>query len=70
MEAVETVVELVELGLEFESCGFEVGLIRFVLSEGQYLYCKVNHQHVPMSCEAVDWTKVSRLKIIHIGGDL
>ncbi len=70
LEAVETVAELVEMGLEFEDYGMKVGLIRFGLSEERYLYCEVNHQHVPMSGEAVDWTKVSRLKIIHIGGDL
>ncbi|MDI1260830.1 hypothetical protein [Aquabacterium sp.] len=70
LEAVETVAELVEMGLEFESCGLKVGLIRFGLSERQYLYCEVNHQNVPMSGEAVDWAKVSRLKVIHIGGNL
>lgn len=70
LEAVETVAELVEMGLEFESCGVKVGLIRFELSEGQHLYCEVNHQHVPMSGEAVDWARVSRLKVIHIGGSL
>jgi hypothetical protein len=70
LEAVETVAELIEMGLDFESLGSRVGLIRFELSEGRYLYCEVNHQHVPMSGEAVDWTKVSRLKIIHIGGEL
>lgn len=70
MEAVETVVELLEIGLEFESWGVQVGTIRFGLSEGQYLYCQVNHQNVPMNGNTVDWTKVSRLKIIHIGGDI
>lgn len=70
LEAVETVAELVEMGLDFENCGSKVGLIRFGLSEGRHLYCEVNHQHVPMSGETVDWTKVSRLKVIHIGGDL
>lgn len=70
LEAVETVAELVEMGLELENCGLKVGLIRFELSEGRHLYCEVNHQHVPMSGEAIDWSKVSRLKVIHIGGDL
>ena len=70
LEAAETVAELVEMGLDFENCGSKVGLIRFGLSEGRHLYCEVNHQHVPMSGEAVDWSKVSRLKVIHIGGDL
>lgn len=70
LEAVETVAELMEIGLEFENCGLTVGLIRFELGEGRHLYCEVNHQHVPMNGEAVDWAKVSRLKVIHIGGDL
>jgi len=70
LEAVEAVAELVEMGLEFESCGSKLGLIRFGLSEGRHLYCEVNHQHVPMSGETVDWAKVSRLKVIHIGGEL
>lgn len=70
LEAVETVAELMEMGLEFESCESRVGLIRFGLSEGRYLYCEVNHQHVPVSGEAVDWAQVSRLKVIYIGGDL
>jgi len=70
LEAVETVAELLGMGLDFESCGSKVGLIRFGLSEGRHLYCEVNHQVVPMSGEAVDWTKVTRLKVIHIGGDL
>lgn len=70
LEAVETVAELVEIGLEYETCGLKVGLIRFELSEELHLYCEVNHQNVPMSGEAVDWAKVSRLKVIHIGGDL
>lgn len=70
LEAAETVAELVDMGLEFETCGLKVGLIRFGLSEGRYLYCEVNHQNVPMSGETVDWAKVSRLKVIHIGDNL
>lgn len=70
LEAVETVAELMELGLEFENCGLKLGLIRFRLGDGRHLYCEVNHQHVPMSGETVDWANVSRLKVIHIGGDL
>ncbi len=70
LEAVESVAELMEMGLEFENCGLKVGLIRFELSEGRYLYCEVNHQQVPMTGETVDWAKVFRLKIVHIGGDL
>jgi len=70
LEAVETVAELLEMGLDFEDCGLKVGLIRFGLGEGRHLYCEVNHQHVPMNGETVDWAKVSRLKVVHIGGDL
>ncbi len=70
LEAADTVAELMEIGLEFERCESKKGLIRFGLGEGQHLYCEVNHQHTPMSGEAVDWTKVSRLKVVHIGGDL
>lgn len=70
LEAVETVAELTEMGLEFENYGSKVGLIRFGLSEGRHLYCEANHQHLPMNGESVDWAKVSRLKVIHIGGDL
>lgn len=70
LEAVETVAELVEIGLEFESCGSKMGLIRFRLCERQHLYCEVNHQHIPISGEVVDWTKVSRLKVVRIGSDL
>lgn len=70
LEAVETVAELTEVGLEFENCGSTVGLLRFGLSEGQHLYCEVNHQHIPMSGETIDWAKVSRLKVVHIGAHL
>lgn len=70
LEAVETVAELAEIGLEFEDCEQKVGLIRFDLSEGQHLYCQVNHHHVPMNGEAVDWAKVTRLKVVQIGGNL
>lgn len=70
LEAVESISELVEMGLEFEDCGSRVGVIRFLLSEGRHLYCEVNHHNVPMNGEAVDWAKVTRLKVIHIGGDL
>ena len=70
LEAVETVAELTEMGLEFEHCGSKVGLIRFGLSNEQHLFCEVNHHHVPMSGEAIDWAKVTRLKVVHIGGDL
>ncbi|WP_158443097.1 hypothetical protein [Rubrivivax gelatinosus] len=70
LEAAETVAEVVEMGLEIENCDQEVGLIRFHLSEGQHLYCEVNHHQVPINGEAVDWARVTRLKVIHIGGGL
>ncbi len=70
LEAVETVAELIEIGLDFENGRSKVGLIRFGLSEGRHLYCEVNHQHIPMIGEAVDWAKVTRLKVIHIGGEM
>jgi hypothetical protein len=70
MEAVETAAELLEMRLEFEDCGSKVGLIRFGLSEGLHLYCEVNHRHVPMNGETVDWANVTRLKVVHIGADL
>lgn len=70
LEAVETVAELLDMTLGFEVCEAVFGRIRVLLSEGQYLYCEVNHQHVPTSEEKVNWALVSRLKIIHIGGSL
>lgn len=70
LEAVETVAELIDVGLEFENCDLKLGRIRFELSDERYLYCEVNHQSVPMNGESVNWNKVCRLKIIHIGGDL
>ncbi|MBS0428810.1 MAG: hypothetical protein JSR41_16145 [Proteobacteria bacterium] len=70
LEAVETLGELAEVGLSFEICGSKVGLIRFDLSDGLYLYCEANHHHVPMNGAVVDWSKVTRLKVIQIGGDL
>lgn len=70
LEAVETVAELSEIGLEFERYGDKLGSIRFGLGGGRHLYCDVNHHHMPMNGEAVDWTKVTRLKVIQIGGEL
>lgn len=70
LEAVETVAELLEIGLDFQNCGSKVSLIRFDLSEGIHLYCEVNHHHVPMNGESVDWAKVTRLKVVHVGGEL
>ena len=70
LEAVETVAELLAMTLGFEVCEGVFGRIRVLLSEEQYLYCEVNHQHVPTSEGQVNWALVSRLKIIHIGGSL
>lgn len=70
LEAVETVAELMEMGLDFESCASTVGLIRFSLSKGRHICCQVNHHHVPMNGEVVDWARVTRLKVLHIGGSL
>lgn len=67
LEAVETVAELLELGLDFESCAQKIGLVRFPLSDGIYLYCEVNHRTVPVNGQRVDWTKVMRLKVTSIG---
>lgn len=70
LEACESVAEVVEVGLDFDDCEAKVGLIRFKLSEDMHFYCEVNHRHVPMNGEAVDWAKVTRLKVVHIGGGL
>lgn len=67
LEAVETVAELSEVGLAFESCTQKIGMLRFPLSDGLYLYCEVNHQNVPRNGEQVDWAKVMRLKVTSIG---
>lgn len=67
LEAVDTMAELSDMGLNFESCIHKLGLVRFPLSDGLYLYCEVNHRSVPMNGEQVDWTKVMRLKITSIG---
>lgn len=68
MNAVETVAELFEIGLGIENCTQEQGImLRFQLSEELSLYCNANHQSVPMNGETIDWTKVTRLKLIRIG---
>jgi hypothetical protein len=69
LEAVETAAELLEMGLDCEDCASRLGLIRFRLDAGLYLYCEVNHRHVHMSGEQVDWTKVTRLKVVEIRSD-
>lgn len=66
LEAVETAAELLEIGLGFEDCARKLGLVRFHLNDGLYLYCEVNHRNVPMSGRQVDWTKVTRLKVVDI----
>lgn len=70
LEAVDTAAELPHIGLDFEHCGSRVGLIRFELGTGLHLYCEVNHHHVPLQGDAVDWAMVTRLKVVHIGGNL
>lgn len=67
MDAVDTVGELFELDLEIENCAQEHGMLRFLLSDGLYLYCEVNHQSVPMAGELVDWGQVMRLKVARFG---
>lgn len=67
MDAVETVGELFDSGLEIENCAREHGMLRCHLSEGLYLYCEVNHQNVPMKGEMVDWGRVMRLQVARFG---
>ena len=69
MDAVETVAELIAMGLGTENCAQKHGMLRFHLSEGLYLYCEVNHHNVPMNGETVDWAQVTRLKVARIGSD-
>jgi hypothetical protein len=67
MNAVETVAELLEMGLGSEHCAQEHGMLRFPLNEGLSLYCNANQQSLPMNGESIDWVQVSRLKVIRIG---
>ena len=67
MNAVETVAELFEIGLEIENCKLGLGMLRFQLSELLSLYCNANHQCVPMNGEMIDWSQVTRLKVVRIG---
>ncbi len=48
MEAVETVAELIEVGLEIENCTREYGMPRFPLGEGWYRRIKSS---MGVSCE-------------------
>ncbi|SCX72791.1 hypothetical protein [Variovorax sp. EL159] len=68
MNAVETVAELFDMGLEIESCTQEHGMLRFQLSEGLSLFCNVIQQSAPMNGETIDWAQVARLKVARIGG--
>ncbi len=68
MNAVETVIELFEMGLEIENCTQKHGMLRFQLSEETSLYCTANQQSVPMNGEPIDWAQVTRLKVVRIGG--
>jgi hypothetical protein len=67
MNAVETVVELFEMGLTIENCSQEQGMLRFQLSEKMGIYCAVNQQGIPMNGETIDWAQVTRLKVVRIG---
>lgn len=67
MNAVDAVAELFEMGLEIESCKQGLGMLRFQLSEVLSLYCNVNQQSVSMNGETIDWTQVTRLKVVRIG---
>lgn len=67
MNAVEAVAELFEMGLEIESCTQRQGMLRLQLSEVVSLYCNVNQQNVPINGETIDWSRVTRLKVVHIG---
>jgi len=67
MNAVETVAELFDMGLEIENCTKEQGMLRFQLSEGLNLFCNVNQQSAPMNGGTIDWTQVTRLKVARIG---
>lgn len=67
MNAVEAVAELFEMGLEIENCTQGSGMLRFQLSEVLCLYCNVNQQNVPINGETIDWSQVTRLKVVHIG---
>lgn len=69
MNAVDTVAELLDLGLAIETCARDHGVLRCQLSEGLYLYCEVNHQNVPMNGEMVAWGQVMRLKVVRLGGE-
>lgn len=69
INAVETVDELLDMGLKIENCMQEYGVLRFQLIQGLSLYCKVNLQSVPMNGERIDWSRVTRLKVIRIGDD-
>lgn len=68
MNAVETVAELFDMGLEIDNCAQEHTMLRFQLSEGLSLLCNVNQQSAPMSGGTIDWAQVTRLKVVHIGG--
>ncbi|MET3179624.1 UNVERIFIED_ORG: hypothetical protein ABIC43_002783 [Variovorax guangxiensis] len=68
MNAVETVAELLDMGLEIESCTRENGMLRFPLSERLSLFCNVNQQSAPMNGQKIDWAQVTRLKVTRIGG--
>jgi hypothetical protein len=69
MNAVETVDELFEMGLEIENCVQGQGMLRFQLSGVLSLYCNVNQQNVPTNGDMIDWTRVTRLKVVRLGSN-
>jgi len=67
MNAVDTVAELIEIGLVVESCTQERNMLRFQLSDELNLYCNANQQNVPVNGETTVWAQVTRLKVFRIG---
>lgn len=66
LRAVETVDEFLKMGLGLENRDQESKNLQFPLSDGLCLCCKANHHEIPMSGKRVDWTKVTRLKVVSI----
>jgi hypothetical protein len=67
MNAVESVAELLVMGLGSENCAQEHEMLRFHLNEETSLYCDANQQSMPINGNSIDWFQVSRLKVIRIG---
>lgn len=69
MNAVDTVSELFDIGLGIENCTDGHAMLRLELSEMTFLYCNANQHNVPMNGKSIDWTQVTRLKVVRIGSD-